>query len=77
VEHWSEKQADSYDELLTSFCSTLAKQPETGRHYPEIGLEIRGISIRRLINQSMRTPSKSSEFCTKELTSGTGSVEEA
>jgi toxin ParE1/3/4 len=46
-ETWSEEQADSYYELLTSFCTTLADRPEIGRKYPDIGFEIRGISIRR------------------------------
>lgn len=42
---WSEKQADTYYELLINGCDDIAKSPSLGRKYDEISEEIRGYKV--------------------------------
>lgn len=42
LETWSESQADKYYKLLISACSTIAKQPQIGKAYPEIYQDLKG-----------------------------------
>ncbi len=42
---WSEKQADKYYNLLLESCQELAGAKVSGKHYPEISIEISGFSI--------------------------------
>lgn len=42
VDAWSEKQADKYYYMLLDFFQDLADDKISGKHYPEIDLEIFG-----------------------------------
>lgn len=42
---WSEKQADTYYELLIATCREIAKKPTIGKKYSQISIEILGFPI--------------------------------
>jgi len=42
VETWSERQADKYYFMLLESCQDLADSKVSGKHYPEIDIEIFG-----------------------------------
>ncbi|WP_118974801.1 type II toxin-antitoxin system RelE/ParE family toxin [Taibaiella koreensis] len=44
-ETWSEKQADRYYQMLIEACEHVAKDPQTGKEYREIGPHIMGHRI--------------------------------
>jgi len=39
---WSEKQAEKYYKLIIQACSEIAKDPNTGKEYPEVYPELKG-----------------------------------
>ena len=44
-EVWSEKQADTYYELLIETCQEIVKKPTIGKKYDKISIEILGFPI--------------------------------
>lgn len=48
-EKWSEKQADSYYELLLENCQHIADNPNIGKSYLTIQQELFGLKIKRHI----------------------------
>ena len=46
---WSEKQADSYYQMLIDSCQEIADNPRTGRSYPGIRADLSGLRVGRHI----------------------------
>lgn len=44
---WSERQADKYYSLLIDSFEEIARRPEIGRAYPEVGEQIFGLKVGR------------------------------
>ena len=49
VDTWSERQADSYYEMLISFCQHIADHPALGRSYEEITKGLYGFTANKHI----------------------------
>ena len=47
--NWSEEQADIYYSQLLDTCQDIANQPDLGKHYEGIKLELRGYNVSRHI----------------------------
>ena len=47
LETWSENQADKYYDMLLDFCQDIADNPELGKNYDGIKLELFGIKANR------------------------------
>lgn len=48
-EKWSEKQADSYYKILIENCQNIANDPEIGKNYDGISIELFGLKANRYI----------------------------
>jgi len=48
-EKWSEQQADSYYKMLLDSCNDITNNPELGKDYDEITLELLGLKTGRHI----------------------------
>lgn len=58
---WSESQANKYYELLVETCQEIAKSPEIGKNYNEIGNDILGFRVGKHIIFYHKTKSKGIE----------------
>lgn len=56
-DHWSEKQADRYYNMLLGFCEDIAEQPEMGKNYEGIASDLFGLKANRhiIFYRKMRT----------------------
>lgn len=46
---WSEEQADKYYDMLLGFCQNIADNPELGKNYDEIRIDLFGLKANRHI----------------------------
>ncbi|MBK9191676.1 MAG: type II toxin-antitoxin system RelE/ParE family toxin [Crocinitomicaceae bacterium] len=46
---WSEKHAEKYYQLIIQACSEIAKEPKSGKDYPEIYPDLKGMKMTKHI----------------------------